>query len=122
VLDREPVQNSLASSRRHPPISHRRDLDHHHSQSEVEVFAKSAARNRVLQVDVPRRNHSRIAVNLLPAAHPLKSLLLENRRSFTCTAAGSNLRVMGRNIRFLKSDLEPFRSRFKQEVEDGTTT
>jgi excisionase family DNA binding protein len=33
-----------------------------------------------------------------------------------------HLRVMGRNIRFLKSDLEPFRSRFKQEVEDGTTT
>jgi excisionase family DNA binding protein len=33
-----------------------------------------------------------------------------------------HLRVMGRNIRFLKSDLEPFRSRFKQEVENGTTT
>lgn len=33
-----------------------------------------------------------------------------------------HLRVMGRNVRFLKSDLEPFRTRFKQEVEDGTTT
>jgi excisionase family DNA binding protein len=33
-----------------------------------------------------------------------------------------HLRVRGRKIRFLKSDLEPFRSRFKQEVEDGTTT
>lgn len=33
-----------------------------------------------------------------------------------------HLRVMGRNIRFLKSDLAPFRSRFKQEVKDGTTT
>ena len=33
-----------------------------------------------------------------------------------------HLRVMGRNIRFLRSDLEPFRSRFKQEVENGTTT
>jgi excisionase family DNA binding protein len=33
-----------------------------------------------------------------------------------------HLRVMGRNIRFLKSDLEPFRSRLKQEVEDGATT
>jgi excisionase family DNA binding protein len=32
-----------------------------------------------------------------------------------------HLRVMGRNIRFLKSDLEPFRNRFKQEVEDGKT-
>jgi excisionase family DNA binding protein len=33
-----------------------------------------------------------------------------------------HLRVMGRNIRFLKSDLEPFRAQFKQEVEDGKTT
>lgn len=40
-----------------------------------------------------------------------------------------HLRVMGRNIRFLKSDLEPFRATFKQpavdataeEVENGTT-
>jgi excisionase family DNA binding protein len=32
-----------------------------------------------------------------------------------------HLRVMGRNIRFLKSDLEPFRSRFRQEVENGQT-
>jgi hypothetical protein len=32
-----------------------------------------------------------------------------------------HLRVMGRNIRFLKTDLEPFRNRFKQEVEDGKT-
>jgi excisionase family DNA binding protein len=27
-----------------------------------------------------------------------------------------HLRVMGRNIRFLKSDCEPFRATFKQEV------
>jgi excisionase family DNA binding protein len=27
-----------------------------------------------------------------------------------------HLRVMGRNIRFLKPDLEPFRATFKQEV------
>jgi excisionase family DNA binding protein len=32
-----------------------------------------------------------------------------------------HLRVMGRNIRFLKSDLEPFRAQFKREVENGTT-
>jgi excisionase family DNA binding protein len=31
-----------------------------------------------------------------------------------------HLRVMGRNIRFLKSDLEPFRAQFKYEVENGT--
>ena len=30
-----------------------------------------------------------------------------------------HLRVRGRNIRFLKSDLEPFRASFKQEMENG---
>jgi excisionase family DNA binding protein len=32
-----------------------------------------------------------------------------------------HLRVMGRNIRFLKSDLEPFRAQFKQEVGSAKT-
>lgn len=32
-----------------------------------------------------------------------------------------HLRVMGRNIRFLKSELEPFRATFKQEVGIATT-
>jgi excisionase family DNA binding protein len=32
-----------------------------------------------------------------------------------------HLRVMGRNIRFLKSELEPFRAQFKQEMEYGKT-
>lgn len=32
-----------------------------------------------------------------------------------------HLRVMGRNIRFLKSDLQPFRATFKQEVGSGKT-
>jgi excisionase family DNA binding protein len=32
-----------------------------------------------------------------------------------------HLRVMGRNVRFLKSELEPFRAQFKQEVENGET-
>ena len=32
-----------------------------------------------------------------------------------------HLRVMGRNIRFLKSDLEPFRAQFKQGVGIGKT-
>jgi hypothetical protein len=29
--------------------------------------------------------------------------------------------VMGRNIRFLKSELEPFRAQFKQEIGNGKT-
>jgi excisionase family DNA binding protein len=29
-----------------------------------------------------------------------------------------HLRVMGRNIRFLRSDLEPYRASFKQEMEN----
>jgi len=31
-----------------------------------------------------------------------------------------HLRVMGRNIRFLESDLLSFRAQFRQEVENGT--
>lgn len=30
-----------------------------------------------------------------------------------------HLRVMGRNIRFLKSDLETFRASFRQEMQDA---
>ena len=33
-----------------------------------------------------------------------------------------HLRVMGRNIRFLKSESEPFRAQFKQEVKNGKTS
>ena len=33
-----------------------------------------------------------------------------------------HLRVMGRNIRFLKSDLEPFRAAFKQAAVDDATS
>ncbi len=32
-----------------------------------------------------------------------------------------HLRVMGRNIRFLRSDLVAFRAQFRQEVENGKT-
>ena len=32
-----------------------------------------------------------------------------------------HLRVMGRNIRFLKSELEPFRAQFRQEIGNGKT-
>jgi len=32
-----------------------------------------------------------------------------------------HLRVMGRNIRFLRSELEPFRAQFKQEMGNGKT-
>jgi excisionase family DNA binding protein len=32
-----------------------------------------------------------------------------------------HLHVMGRNIRFLRSDLDPFRASFKQEMENGKT-
>src|SRR6266566_3464649 len=33
-----------------------------------------------------------------------------------------HLRVIGRNIRFLRSDLETFRASFKQEMENGYVT
>jgi excisionase family DNA binding protein len=32
-----------------------------------------------------------------------------------------HLPLMGRNMRFLKSELDPFRAQFKQEIGDGKT-
>jgi hypothetical protein len=50
----------------------------------------------------------------LASAHKRCNLWVERKQI-------PHLRVMGRNIRFLKSDLEPFRATFKQEVGFGTT-
>ena len=56
----------------------------------------------------------RAAAQYLGVSHQTVYLWVERRQI-------PHLRVMGRNIRFLKSDLEPFRATFKQEVANGTT-
>jgi excisionase family DNA binding protein len=62
----------------------------------------------------------------LPEEYPLtvrqaaKYLGVSPRTVYLCVERKQipHLRVMGRNIRFLKSDLEPFRASFKQEMEN----
>jgi len=56
----------------------------------------------------------RSAAQYLGVSHQTVYLWVERRQI-------PHLRVMGRNIRFLKSDLAPFRATFKQEVANGTT-
>jgi hypothetical protein len=51
------------------------------------------------------------------SAMPLHTLASARRRCiFGLSESRFHLRVMGRNIRFLRSELEPFRATFKQEV------
>jgi excisionase family DNA binding protein len=76
--------------------------------------------------------------NELLAAHTKQNLASSDERPLTVREAAKflgvspqtvylwverkqipHLRVMGRNIRFLKPDLETFRATFKQEMENG---
>ena len=76
---------------------------------------------------VPNASINSVEVHLL---HPELPLTVKDAARFLGVSSQTvylwverkqipHLRVMGRNIRFLKSDLEPFRAQFKQEVENG---
>ena len=75
--------------------------------------------NHLLATETPR--------NTLPDEHPLT---VKQAANFLGVSPQTvylwverkqipHLRVMGRNIRFLRSELEPFRASFKQEMENG---
>ena len=64
------------------------------------------------QAEIPLR--AREAAVFLGVSPQTVYLWVERKQS-------PHLRVMGRNIRFLKSDLEPFRATFKREVGNGKT-
>ena len=75
--------------------------------------------NASSRTDAPRSSASNLPMTVKDAAtflgvSPQTVYLWVERKQIP------HLRVMGRNIRFLKSDLEPFRAQFKQEVENGT--
>ncbi len=80
---------------------------------------------RVRFLSTPRRAHGTVVSDELPltvrqaatylGVSPQTVYLWVERKQIP------HLRVMGRNIRFLKSDLEPFRATFKQEVGFGKT-
>ena len=91
------------------------------------------ARGRVgLALDAPRSRHQgRMRIPMKPDTAELPMTVRDAARFLGVSPQTvylwverrqiPHLRVMGRNIRFLKSDLEPFRTSFKQEVENGTT-
>ena len=58
-------------------LSQRGHLDDDDGQSEVQILAEGPFRNQRLEISIRRRNHSCVALDLLPAAHPLKALVLE---------------------------------------------
>lgn len=70
----------------------------------TEIRRKSAADDRPLTV--------KEAANFLGVSPQTVYLWVERKQI-------PHLRVMGRNIRFLKSDLETFRASFRQEMQDA---
>ena len=76
--------------------------------------------NASSRTDAPRSSASNLPMTVKDAAtflgvSPQTVYLWVERKQIP------HLRVMGRNIRFLRSDLEPFRAQFKQEVANGKT-
>ena len=76
--------------------------------------------------ETPRRNeHARDPTSNLPmTVHDAARFLGVSPQTVYLWVERKQIphfRVMGRNIRFLKSDLKPFREQFKQEVENGKT-
>ena len=77
--------------------------------------------------ETPRRNqHARDPTSNLPmTVHDAARFLGVSPQTVYLWVERKQIphfRVMGRNIRFLRSDLKPFRAQFKKEVENGTTT
>jgi excisionase family DNA binding protein len=105
VMALVPAKTVPSQSRRSPKVEH-------HSQC-YEVFMD--------EISVPLRS----TINELPirvreaavflGVSPQTVYLWVERKQIP------HLRVMGRNIRFLKSELEPFRAQFKQEIGNGKT-
>ena len=98
------------------------------NQTQVPMFpddhqlflASDRVSNASSRTDAPRSSASNLPMTVKDAASflgvsPQTVYLWVERKQIP------HLRVMGRNIRFLKSDLEPFRAQFKQEVENGKT-
>ena len=76
--------------------------------------------NASSRTDAPRSSASNLPMTVKDAAtflgvSPQTVYLWVERKQIP------HLRVMGRNIRFLRSDLEPFRAQFRQEVANAET-
>jgi excisionase family DNA binding protein len=82
--------------------------DQHASPVEIDTVIKRSLRNSIHDDEYPLTVKE--AAKFLGVSAQTVYLWTERKQI-------PHLRVMGRNIRFLKSDLEPFRASFKQEME-----
>ncbi len=83
-------------------------------------LASGRVSNTSSRTDAPRSSASNLPMTVKDAAtflgvSPQTVYLWVERKQIP------HLRVMGRNIRFLRSDLEPFRAQFRQEVANAET-
>ena len=98
------------------------------NQTQVPMFpddhqlflASDRVSNASSRTDAPRSSASNLPMTVKDAAtflgvSPQTVYLWVERKQIP------HLRVMGRNIRFLRSDLEPFRAQFRQEVANAET-
>ncbi|MGO9843168.1 MAG: helix-turn-helix domain-containing protein [Candidatus Acidiferrales bacterium] len=75
----------------------------------ITISSQGAPTTRVLTDEIPL--NVREAATFLGVSRQTVYLWVERKQI-------PHLRVMGRNIRFLKSDLDTFRASFKQEMEN----
>ena len=80
-------------------------------------FSNSVASPRI---DSPRNSASNLPMTVKDAASFL-GVSCQTVYLWVERKQIPHLRVMGRNIRFLRSDLEPFRAQFRQEVANAET-
>jgi excisionase family DNA binding protein len=86
-----------------------------------QLFLPSDRLSNASRTDAPRSSAPNLPMTVKDAAtflgvSPQTVYLWVERKQIP------HLRVMGRNIRFLRSDLEPFRAQFRQEVASAETT
>jgi excisionase family DNA binding protein len=82
---------------------------------------KGCSMKHGLSVDLPQENSALPECAPLTVPEAAKYLGVSRQTVYLWVERKQipHLRVMGRNIRFLKSDLETFRASFKQEMENA---
>jgi excisionase family DNA binding protein len=90
-------------------------------QRDQAIESKGGSMKYGLSVDLPQENSALPERAPLTVPEAAKYLGVSRQTVYLWVERKQipHLRVMGRNIRFLKSDLETFRASFKQEMENA---
>ena len=91
-------------------IKFTRTMDARHAEQRFATSAQAADQSPAVHVNIEIPIRVREAAIFLGVSPQTVCLRVERKQI-------PHLRVMGRNIRFLKPELDPFRAQFKQEVE-----